>query len=125
MALSGVRISWLTLARKSDFKRARAFGLAARRFEFLLDLLPMRHVAQKRAIFRFLVRTLAGAEPAQSQKDRDRAALARLTDDLASVIEQARDAIGLQPLEIVLRLRLAFWREQNGEGLARRRRFWS
>ena len=52
MALSGVRISWLTLARKSDLADEARLGLALGLGELLLGLLPLRDVAEHGAELR-------------------------------------------------------------------------
>ena len=114
MALSGVRISWLILARKSDFADD-AFSAWRLAFgQFLLGLLPLRDVAEHGA-------ELVGAvaDPAHGHEQRDQAALAHAADHLAAVVEHARDAVVREPVEIVERGALALRREQVDEGVAR------
>ena len=113
MALSGVRISWLILARNSDFCALAALGGAARRDQLLLDVLPVRDVAEHRAEFARL------AEPAHGHEQRDQAALRHLADHLAPVIEDARDAVLGEPVEIVERRLAALLGEELGERLRR------
>ena len=119
MALSGVRISWLTLARKSVFCALARSAARARRDQFLLGVLPLRDVAQHGAEF------AAVAEPADGHEQRDEAALRHPADHLAAIVEHAGDAVLGKPVEIVER-RLAGSRSAksavNGSPATSRRR---
>src|SRR5215203_5884565 len=103
MALSGVRISWLTLARNSDFC-ALAFGLLER-----------GDVAQDGA--ELPLRPLADA--ADGHEQRNDAALPHPAEDLATVVEEARHAVGPQALEVIERGAVALGGEEDDEALAR------
>ena len=110
MALSGVRISWLILARKSDFADDARSASRLGGDQLLLHLLPRGDIAEHRAVFVALV-----AEPAHGDEQRDQATLALESDDLASVVEQRGDAFALQAIEIVDGDADALRREQFGE----------
>ena len=113
MALSGVRISWLILARKSDFGRRRAFRLAARGDQVVLGLLPVRDVAEHGA--EFLARL---AQAAHRHEQWDQAAVLFAAAISRPSWMQARDAGPLQAIEIVDRDVDAVGGEQVTEALA-------
>ena len=113
MALSGVRISWLILARKSDFADD---ARSASRLAAISSSSAFFHGVMSRNTAQNLVALVA--EPAHGHEQRDQAAEALAADHLAAVVEQRRDAGALQPLEIVDRGADALRREQIGEALA-------
>jgi hypothetical protein len=91
MALSGVRISWLMLARNSDFAddACSAWRLASRRSaSVFFHCVMSRKMAQ---------RVAAAGDPADGHEQRNHAALAPAADHLAAVVEHARDAGLVQP----------------------------
>ena len=106
------------LGEEIGFQRACPLGPLAGVFEFLLNLLPMRHVAEKRAEFLFGRVILRRPDTSERHENRDQAALLCSADDLAAVVEQARDAVRFQPTEIILHLGLALRRDQHRERLA-------
>ena len=84
MALSGVRISWLILARNSDFA-VEAFSASLPRVDQLfLGALPGGDVAQHRAEF------LAVLDAPDGHEERHQPALPHAADRLAAGVEQAR-----------------------------------
>ncbi len=83
------------LGQEIGFQRARPLGLLARVLKFLLNLLPMRHVTEKGAEFLLCRVALRGPDAAEGHEDRNMSALMRPADDLAPVVEQARDAVRL------------------------------
>ncbi len=113
MALSGVRISWLTLARKSDLCDEATFRLALRRDQLLLGLLELRDVAQHGA------EAITVAEAPHRHEQRHAPALTHAAEDLAAVIEDAGDTVAPQAVEIVDRRAVAFGCDEDDEGFAR------
>ena len=83
MALSGVRISWLILARNSDLAVEAFSACCAGVDQFFLGALPGGDVAQHRAEF------LAVLDPPHGDVERNQAALAHAADCFAAGIEQA------------------------------------
>ena len=64
------------------------------------------------------MRSLPLADRAERHEQRDAATLTHATDDLASIVENARDAIRLQAFEIIQRRRMAVRRKERDEGFA-------
>ena len=110
IAFSGVRISWLILARSSDLADDAFSAWRLRRQQVRLDLLPGRDVAEHRAQ---LVGVLA--DPSDGHEQRDQSALAHAADHLAAAVEHARDAVFAHAVEIVDRDVDALRREQIEE----------
>ena len=110
MAFSGVRISWLTRARNSDFwleaRSAARFAASSS----ALDPLPVRDVAQHGAEAAAL---LAG-DAAHGHEERDRAGAGDGLH-LAAFVQEARDAVVLQAGEIVERELAAVGRQKLAE----------
>ncbi len=93
--------------------RIGGLGGAARGDKLLLDILPVGDVAKHGAV-------LAGlAKPADGHEQRDEAAARHPADHLAAVIEDARDAVRGEPVDIVERRLAALLGEEIGERLAR------
>ena len=103
MALSGVRISWLILARKSDFAddACSAWRLAlVSSSSACFHLVMSRNTAQN---FRRVV-----GDAAHRHEQRDQPALALAADHLAAVVEHAGDAAVGEPVEIIRWRRAGF-----------------
>ena len=107
MALSGVRISWLILARNSDLA-VEAFSACLLGVDQLfLGALPGGDVAHHRAEF------LAVGDPPHGEVKRHQAALPHQADRLAAGVEHAGAV--RQPVEIIEHGAPAFRREQVAE----------
>ena len=113
MAFSGVRISWLTLARKSDFAEEALSASRLALVRFFFRPLPLRDVAEHGA-------ELVGAvgDAPDRHEQRDEPALADAADHLAAVVEHARDTGAGEPGEIIVGRAVAFRREQVDEAVA-------
>ena len=110
MALSGVRISWLILARKSDLcelarsaARLAAISSSSARFHWVMS-------RNTRA------QLLAIADIAERHEQRDQAALADTAEHFAPIIDEIGDATLHQAFEILEGGALALRREQQAEG---------
>src|SRR3954467_8927319 len=127
MALSGVRISWLTLARNSDFC---ALASSAARFDdssspsVFLNAVMSRRTAQNLRSGPSLTRPTvmnSGMIPPRAARKK-RGGVPRLphpAEDLAAVVEEARDAVGPEAFEVVERGAVTLGRGEDDEALAR------
>ncbi len=88
MALSGVRISWLILARNSDFW---AFAASAARRAAISSSSTFFQCVMSRSTAQILAGAVA--EPPDGHEQRDQAAARHPADHLAAVVEDARDAV--------------------------------
>ena len=116
MALSGVRISWLILARKSDFADDALSAWRLALTQFVLGLLPGRDVAEDRA-------QPVGPvlDPADRHEQRDQRRPARARPITSRPSSSARTTPGsLQACEMIDRDALAVRREQARERQARK-----
>jgi hypothetical protein len=109
MAFSGVRISWLT---RVAFGVRCLLGGTPGGDEFLLGPLPLRHVAQHRAI------AIGALQPADRHKQGNEPAPRFPADDFASVIHDACHAARCHPGDILINHALAFGGEQKAERFA-------
>ena len=107
MALSGVRISWLILARKSDLP---ALVFSARRFDSISSSSAFFQGVMSRSTAQNL--RAVPVDAAKRHEQRDQPALAHASDHFAAVVEHAGDAVRLEPFEIIRRDALALRREQ-------------
>ena len=109
MALSGVRISWLILARNSDFW---ALAASAARRAAISSSSTFFQCVMSRSTAQYFARL---AEPADGHEQRDQPAARHLADHLAAVVEHARDAVRGEPVDIVERRLPALLGEEVGE----------
>src|SRR5215510_4529949 len=106
MAFIGVRISWLTLARKSDFADE---AFSASRLALVRSSSARFHcVTSRNTMHSFL--DLFAPESHRPAQD-----YLHAPDHLAPVVEHALDAVVDEPVQIVLGRAVAFRREQVEE----------
>ncbi len=110
MALSGVRISWLIFASRSDLADDAFLGLALGVDKFRFRFLPWCEIAEHGAQ---LVRRIAKAPHGHEQ--RQEPALADAADHLAAAVEHARDPRVAHAVEVGCGDIGAFRREQIEE----------
>ncbi len=116
MALSGVRISWLILARNSDFA-VDAFSAA--RLALRSSSCDFFHAVMSRMSAQNFGSLLADA--AHRHVQRNQSAALQLADHVAAFAQRLRRAGARQPVETIARDARAVGREQVEEGCAGKR----